>query len=281
MTIKYTVNLLNPHAHIFRVSLEISQANDNGQVVSLPTWIPGSYMIRDFAKNIISIKAYSNNKEIKINKTDKSSWFIESASTDLTLIYDIYAWDLSVRSAHFDMTHAFFNGTSLFLMPHGFEHESCTVKIDSPTEPPYSAWRVTSLKSTDIDSSGFGIYQANNYDDLIDHPFEMGSHSEFDFLVEGTKHKMTLTGIHRADKKRIKEDLIKICQTHCSLFNGLPELDEYIFLTMVTGDGYGGLEHRSSTSIMCSRDDLPLKTEPKEPSEKYCNFLGLCSHEYL
>lgn len=92
---------------------------------------------------------------------------------------------------------------------------------------------------------------------------------------------MALTGIHRADNKRLIKDLTRICQTHCTMFGELPELDEYIFLTMVTGDGYGGLEHRSSTSLMCSRDDLPLTTEAKEPNEKYRNFLGLCSHEYF
>lgn len=122
---------------------------------------------------------------------------------------------------------------------------------------------------------------ADNYDDLIDHPVEIGTQSEFYFTVENTTHKMALTGIHRADSTRLKQDLIKICQTHCTMFGELPEIDEYIFLVMVTGDGYGGLEHRSSTSLMCSRDDLPLNNHAEEPDEKYRNFLGLCSHEYF
>lgn len=282
MNSHYTVNLFNPNAHTFKVTLTIKNPNKNGQILSLPAWIPGSYMIRDFAKNITTIKAYSDKQPVHINKIDKSTWQVDTVEVDLTLEYEVYAWDLSVRSAHFDMTHAFFNGTSLFLMPHGFENETCTVNIEKPTDTTYSSWKTTtSLKSINIDSLGFGTYQANNYDDLIDHPVEIGTHTEFDFNVENTTHKMAFTGIHRADEKRLKQDLTKICQTHCTMFGELPELNEYVFLTMVTGDGYGGLEHRSSTSLMCSRDDLPLVNEPKEPNEKYRNFLGLCSHEYF
>ncbi|MCK4866177.1 MAG: M61 family metallopeptidase [Gammaproteobacteria bacterium] len=282
MNIQHTVNLYNPHAHIFKVTLEIAKPDTAGQVLSLPAWIPGSYMIRDFAKNIISIKAQSNNQQLSIKKLDKSTWKVEAVDAPLLIEYEVYAWDLSVRSAHFDMTHAFFNGTSLFLMPHGFEEEPCNVIIEPPANENYSQWKVaTSLKNKDIDALGFGAYQANNYDDLIDHPVEIGTHSEFEFSVENTTHKMALTGVHRADEKRLNQDLTKICQTHCTMFGDLPKIEEYIFLTMVTGNGYGGLEHRSSTSLMCSRDDLPLTTEPDEPNEKYRNFLGLCSHEYF
>ena len=282
MNIQYTVELYNPHAHIFKVTLKIAKPDTTGQVLSLPAWIPGSYMIRDFAKNIISIKAQSNNQQVSIEKLDKSTWKVEEVDAPILIEYEVYAWDLSVRTAHFDMTHAFFNGTSLFLMPHGYEEEPCNVIIEPPANEKYSEWKVaTSLSNKDIDASGFGSYQANNYDDLIDHPVEIGTHSEFDFIVEETTHKMAFTGIHRANEERLKQDLTKICQTHCTMFGELPKIDEYLFLTMVTGDGYGGLEHRSSTSLMCSRDDLPLHTEPDEPNEKYRNFLGLCSHEYF
>lgn len=282
MTFKYTVNLHNPHAHTFRVTLEISRPDEKEQIVSLPAWIPGSYMIRDFAKNIITIDAQSNNKTIKIKKIDKSTWKISHSTSKLTLNYEVYAWDLSVRSAYFDMTHAFFNGSSLFLMPHGFENESCHVEIKKPTDPKYADWKVTtSLANEKTNSSGFGSYKAENYDDLIDHPVEIGTQSVFEFEVENTTHTMAFTGQCRYDSKRLKDDLTKICQTHCTMFGELPNLDKYIFLTMVTGDGYGGLEHRSSTSLMCSRDDLPLTTHPNEPNEKYRNYLGLCSHEYF
>ena len=282
MNIQYTVTLFKPHAHIFKVTLEINQPDETGQVFSLPAWIPGSYMIRDFAKNIISIKAQSDNKPVNLEKIDKSTWKAEAVNTAILIEYEVYAWDLSVRSAHFDMSHAFFNGTSLFLMPHGFEHEPISLNIKKPENEDYSSWHVTtSLSNKDTNKSGFGLYQANNYDDLIDHPVEIGTHSEFNFSVENTSHKMALTGLHRANEERLKLDLTKICQTHINMFGELPDLEEYIFLVMVTGDGYGGLEHRSSTSLMCSRDDLPLATQAKDPDEKYRNFLGLCSHEYF
>ncbi|HFD32751.1 MAG TPA: M61 family peptidase [Gammaproteobacteria bacterium] len=282
MTIQYTVDLFNPHAHIFKVTLEIPSPEKNGQILSLPAWIPGSYMIRDFAKNVIHIEAKSNNKKVNLEKLDKSTWRADKVESALIIEYQVYAWDLSVRTAHFDMTHAFFNGTSLFLMPHDLENLPCSVYINKPTDKKYSAWKATTaLSKKKVDNAGFGLYQAENYDELIDHPVEIGTQSEFEFSVENTVHKVALTGVQRADHERLKQDLTKICQTHCNIFGELPELKEYIFLTMVTGDGYGGLEHRSSTSLLCSRDDLPLLTEPKEPNEKYRNFLGLCSHEYF
>lgn len=283
MNITYTVDLYKPNAHILSITLTIANPDKNGQVVSLPAWIPGSYMIRDFAKNIINIKASSNDKKIALEKIDKSTWKAEATPSSVRFEYQVYAWDLSVRSAHFDMTHAFFNGTSVFLMPHGFENEASIVTINQPVDTKYTDWKVcTSLQAKEINQAGFGSYQSTDYDDLIDHPIEIGTHNTFSFTVENTRHTMAFTGIHRADNERLKRDLTKICQHHCTMFGELPaEIDEYIFLTMVTGDGYGGLEHRSSTSLMCSRNDLPLHNHPDEPDEKYRNFLGLCSHEYF
>lgn len=282
MSISYTVQLLNPAAHIFKVTQVISQPDKNGQVLSLPAWIPGSYMIRDFAKNVIQIKATSNNQKVELQKIDKSTWQAEPVSEPLVLEYEVYAWDLSVRTAHMDMTHAFFNGSSLFLMAHGFENEACQLEIKQPENESLAAWKVaTTLNKKKADAAGFGLYTSANYDELIDHPVEIGTFSEFDFQVQNIRHRMVLTGPHRADDNRLKRDLIKICETHCAMFGEFPVTDEYLFLVMVTGDGYGGLEHRSSTSLICSRNDLPLITEAEEPNEKYRTFLGLCSHEYF
>ena len=282
MKIDYTVKLHNPHAHLFRVQLKIEDIEEDILTVSLPNWIPGSYMIRDFAKNIVTLKAISDTGELQTTKLDKNHWQIAGISKSVMIEYDVYAWDLSVRSAHLDMTHAFFNGTSLFLAVNGYENLPVTVELQQSDNAPYNSWRVaTSLKSVKTNISGFGQYQASNYDDLIDHPVEIGTHAEFSFTVENTPHRMTLTGIQNADIERIKSDLVKICQQHCDMFNELPDIAQYIFLVMVVGDGYGGLEHRSSTSLLCSRDDLPSKKEPADPDEKYRNFLGLCSHEYF
>lgn len=282
MTIHYTVYLSNPNAHIYKVKLEIKTPSSQGQIVSLPTWIPGSYMIRDFAKNITKINAFCDRGSVNLIKTDKSSWIVNGATKPLTIEYEIYAWDLSVRTAHMDTTHAYFNGTSLFLMPHGFENQMLTVEIVQPDDNKYADWKLTStLTKKKTNDHGFGLYSAENYDELVDHPVEIGTHSIFDFTVENIKHSVALTGKHRTDTERLKKDLTKICQTHCTMFGELPEMNEYLFLTLITGDGYGGLEHRNSTSLICSRNDLPLATEPDEPGETYRNFLGLCSHEYF
>lgn len=282
MNIKYTVELYDPHAHTFKVKLEVKNPDKQGQQFSLPNWIPGSYMIRDFAKNITQIKASSGNIPVTLTKLDKSSWQAEPVKGSLSLVYQVYAWDLSVRTAHFDMTHAFFNGTSLYIQADGFDNEAISLEIAKPTEEKYANWHVTtSLTKDKTDNAGFGLYRSENYDDLVDHPIEIGNQQEFEFNVENTTHKMALTGIQRANTERLKSDLTKICQAHCRMFGELPDMKEYIFLVMVTGDGYGGLEHRNSTSLVCARDDLPLENHPEQPEEKYRNFLGLCSHEYF
>ncbi len=279
--IHYTIKPSHPEAHLFTITCHIDKPAPQGQQFQLPNWIPGSYMIRDFAKNIISFKAMdTNGNQLKHKKRDKSCWQIEPCQSALTIQYEVYAWDLSVRSAHLDTTHGFFNGTSTFLAVVGQEQNSCTVEIQKPDGKHYDNWRVaTSLESLETAQYSFGLYQANDYDDLIDHPVEMGTFDIGTFFINNIQHDIVLTGKHRADISRLCEDLKVICQTHVNFFSELPTIKHYLFLTMVVGEGYGGLEHRSSTSLLCSRNDLPIKDQ--EQTSEYRNFLGLCSHEYF
>ncbi len=282
MSIHYTVSLHNPHAHLFHITLEIDKPDKNGQQLFMPAWIPGSYMIRDFARHVVQIHAFADNQPLPISKIDKNTWQVEACTQSIRIEYQVYAWDLSVRGAHFDDTHAFFNGTSVFLMVAGQEQQPHALTLPQPQAAALQQWQVsTTLPVQKVDSQGFGDYLAENYDALIDHPVEIGSQQVFDFSVAGTTHRMALTGVQHADTQRLKTDLEKICQTHIHLFGELPDIEHYLFLVMVTGDGYGGLEHRSSTSLLCSRDDLPQTGHADEPDEKYRNFLGLCSHEYF
>lgn len=281
MSIQYTIKPSHPEAHIFTVTCHVSKPNKDGQEFQLPSWIPGSYMIRDFAKNIIRFDAYDESKnKLNVKKLNKSLWQVQKTDSSITIEYDVYAWDLSVRSAHLDTTHGFFNGTSVFLAVIGQEDTPCKVVIQKPDGSHYNDWRVaTSLDTLEPSLYAFGQYQAENYDDLIDHPVEMGDFDLGTFEVNNIQHDIVLTGKHRADIPRLCQDLKTICQTHADFFCELPDIKRYVFLTMVVGDGYGGLEHRSSTSLLCSRNDLPLKD--KEQTTEYRNFLGLCSHEYF
>ena len=279
--VHYQITPVHPEAHLFQVRCVIQEPDSSGQRVSLPAWIPGSYMIRDFAKNIVELKVEAAEQPIKIKKLDKSTWQCTPCTGPLTLTYDIYAWDLSVRTAHLDTSHAFFNGTSMFLRIHGQEDKKCSVDLRPPAGDNYSSWRVaTAMSPLDAELYDFGLYQADNYDELIDHPVEMGTFTLATFMAGGIPHDIVLTGQHRADMNRLCNDLEKICNTHIGLFGELPAIQRYVFLVMVVGDGYGGLEHRASTSLLCSRDDLPLKGE-ETISDNYRTFLGLCSHEYF
>ena len=277
----YQITPHNPAAHIFKVKCFIDSPASDGQVFSLPAWIPGSYMVRDFAKNIVKIKAISNDEPVRLEKIDKSSWKAEACVSSLELEYEVYAWDLSVRSAHLDQNHGYFNGTSLFVRIHGREDLACTVDIRAPEHSVIGDWRIaTTLTLAGAKEYGFGCYAASDYAELIDHPVEMADFSMACFEVAGVKHEVVLTGRHKADLDRVCADLKRICQTHVDFFGELPKMEKYLFLILVVGDGYGGLEHRSSTSLLVSRKDLPVVGEG-DLSDDYQQFLGLCSHEYF
>ncbi|MDH5444256.1 MAG: PDZ domain-containing protein [Gammaproteobacteria bacterium] len=279
--VQYTIKPSRPEAHIYQVSCYIKNPDPEGQIVYMPAWIPGSYMIRDFAKNIVQIKAMSDGKPIKFEKRDKQTWQCAPCSEALTLEYEVYAWDLSVRTAHLDTSHAYYNGSSVFLAVKGKEWESCGVEIQSPDGNQYKDWRVaTCLSRAEAELYGFGTYTAGNYEELIDHPVEMANFTLASFEAGGILHDIVITGKHRADMDRLCQDLQAICQSHIDLFGELPDMQRYLFLVMVVGSGYGGLEHRSSTSLLCSRNNLPLANQT-ELTDDYVAFLGLCSHEYF
>lgn len=283
--VSYKIKASDLAAHLFEVSLEITKPAATGQVFSLPVWIPGSYMVREFARNIVQIKAHCKGKKVALKKIDKSTWQAAPCDGVLTLEYQVYAWDLSVRAAHLDQSHGFFNGTSVFLQVQGQEHLPHMVNIQQPDDAAAKKWRVaTSLPELKAKRYGFGTYIASDYDDLIDHPVEMGEFQMVSFKAHGVPHDFVVTGrVPNLDLARIADDLKKICEAEITFFEPRSKqapMQRYVFMTMAVGDGYGGLEHRASTALICNRNDLPTKNKP-EMSEGYRSFLGLCSHEYF
>ncbi|MBK8326409.1 MAG: M61 family metallopeptidase [Moraxellaceae bacterium] len=277
----YTIKAYQPSQHFFQVSLLIRQPDPQGQIVWLPNWILGSYMIRDFARHIVSVRAKtSQGLLLDVKKLTKNQWQVAAHDGQITLDYEVYAWDLSVRGAHLDQTHGYFNGTCLLLAVQGQEEKLHQLSL---YEPENVNWRVaTTLTKQQVDAKGFGTYQADNYLELVDNPVEMADFTELHFNVANTPHSMVITGQHRADTQRLADDLSKICQAAISFWGDeQPPFNQYLFMLMVVGSGYGGLEHRRCTSLLSSRDDLPLVTEPQKIGEKYKTFLGLCSHEYF
>ncbi|AUD79173.1 peptidase M61 [Kangiella profundi] len=285
--IQYQIVPINPHAHLFEVTLTLDKVSGREVELYLPNWIPGSYMIRDFAKHIQWLKAESAGQSLAVKKLDKARWLVDSCGGDdkpIEVRYQVYAWDLSVRGAHLDQTHGFFNGTSVFLAVKGQEEVQYKVNIQPPAGEAFKNWRVaTGLQPVDgTKEFGFGWYQAENYDELIDCPVEMSDFRLISFDACGVPHYMALTGQHKVDEARLKNDLIKICEHHIRFFGEPAPVERYIFMTYVLGKGFGGLEHRNSTALHCSREDLPLPSDdPEKVKDSYQTFLDLCSHEYF
>ena len=278
---RYRISPRDPGAHLFEVQLTVGGPDPEGQVFSMPAWIPGSYMIRDYARNVVSIRAESDGLDVPLTKLDKSSWRAAPVQKPLTLIAEIYAYDLSVRGAHLDNTHAYFNGPCVFFAVCGQEDLPCEVEILPPAGKAAAEWRVaTSMRRKDALPYSFGTYEADDYAELIDHPLEAGHLSIGEFEVNGIPHAIAIRGNTRVDMGRLCHDLQTLCECHMSLL-GVPEgFDRYLFLVHAPGSGYGGLEHRWSSSLVCARDSLPARGDDMV-GETYRTFLGLASHEYF
>jgi len=272
-------------AHLFAVTVTVTEPDPQGQLFTLPAWIPGSYMIREFARNIVQISAESGGRKVVLTKRDKHTWQADRCNQVLTVSYEVYAWDLSVRAAHLDQTHGFFNGSSVFLAVSGQEHLPHHIDIRNSGDLACSTWQVaTALPELTAKRYGFGNYVAADYDELIDHPVEIGNFALATFAAHGVAHDVVVTGrVPNLDMVRLCSDLQKICEAQIALFE--PEtkrapMERYVFMTLAVGDGYGGLEHRASTALICARADLPVNGQ-SALTDGYRTFLGLCSHEYF
>ncbi|GAB4470728.1 MAG: PDZ domain-containing protein [Burkholderiaceae bacterium] len=286
MTLHYAIRPANPAAHLFHVTVTVERPDPAGQRFLLPAWIPGSYMIREFARHIVRITALADDTRVGLEKLDKHTWRAAPVRGPLTVAYEVYAWDLSVRGAHLDETHAFFNGTSVFLLPLGHAQDNCLVDLLPPEGGRYADWKVatglTPARGTRYGS--FGTYIAAGYDELIDCPVEMGTFARATFSVLDVPHEIAITGrVPKLDLPRLTTDLAKLCTQHIELFEPRSRqapFARYAFLTTALGEGHGGLEHRNSTALVCRRDELPF-VGMKDSTEGYRNFLGLASHEYF
>jgi len=293
--IEYKISPENLNSHLFSVELCFATQIGKTYHLSLPAWLPGSYMIRDFAKNIIEIVAHNGCQEtaqniasIPLNKTDKQTWQFIATSSFTVIKYQIFAFDLSVRTAYLDSERGFFNGSSTFLQVQELPNEKCKLSIllserlieSSPDK--LINWRVATglSRANDTEKYQFGHYLANDYQELIDCPVAIGDFDAFEFVVEGVVHHLVFTSRHFGDRERLKTDIAKLCQHHINLFGEAP-FKEYWFITHLLGSGFGGLEHKNSTILQASRFDLPNSNKPEETSENYQTFLSLCSHEYF
>jgi predicted metalloprotease with PDZ domain len=269
----------DPAAHVYTVACRIASPDPAGQVFTLPTWAPGSYLIREFARHLLVVEAVLEEGPQPLQKLDKARWRAPVVDGPLVVRARVYAFDLSVRGAWLDCDHGFVNGFCLFLRPEGRDDLPCAVQVDPPEG--HNDWQLaTAMRRLTGGELEFGAFVAANYDELIDQPLLMGRLAQASFDVLGVTHELVVQGCPEADLDRICTDLADVCTAQAELFgDGLP-MSRYSFLTTALNTGYGGLEHRDSCALIASRGDLPRAG--REPvAERYRRFLGLCSHEYF
>jgi len=289
----YLVEVADLHAHLYGVTLTIAQPSAQ-QRVSLPVWIAGSYMVREFSKQLLSISARQGTRAVAVQQIDKCTWDIDCTNdAPLTLHYQVHAHDDSVRTAWLDAQRGFFNGTSLCLQVQGQSDVPHLLELVSPEAPhPHTAnWQVaTGLQAVKTNRQGFGVYMAADYDALVDCPVEMGAFWSGTFTACGVEHRFVVAGAPPSfDGARLLRDSQTICETAIRFWHGnkrsaIPHKN-YVFMLNAVANGYGGLEHRNSTALICQRADLPRVADAAAKdaplSEGYTTLLGLISHEYF
>jgi predicted metalloprotease with PDZ domain len=292
----YRIEAADLHAHLYGVTLTIEQPAAN-QRVSLPVWIAGSYMVREFAKQITGISARQAKRHVAVHQLDKATWAVDcEAGKPITLHYQVHAHDDSVRTAWLTTQRGFFNGTSLCLQVEGqadVPHQLELVAESFNAGGTVSKWQVaTGLTPVKTDRQGFGTYVAANYDELVDCPVEMGTFWSGSFKACGIEHRFVVAGATPAfDGERLLRDSQKICETAIKFWHGSKRSatphKNYVFMLNAVADGYGGLEHRNSTALICNRADLPRhnnndgSAKDAKQSDGYTTLLGLISHEYF
>ena len=275
--IHYRIELHDLHAHQYRVTLTVPHPAVE-QRISLPVWIPGSYMVREFGRHLSQLEARQGRKTVSLQQLDKTSWLaLCDGRGALTLSYNVYAFDTSVRAAFLDASRGFFNGTSLCLRVEGRENGPHGITIGGLPR----AWSVV----TAMPSDGKQGYVAADYDELVDHPFELGSLWRGSFDAAGVPHEFVVAGAWPGfDSDRLLADTRRICETQIAFWHGKrrpkPPFERYVFMLNAVEDGYGGLEHRASTALIGARRDLPRRGQTAT-SDGYSTLLGLISHEYF
>ncbi|MDO5059410.1 MAG: M61 family peptidase [Neisseria sp.] len=280
----YTLRPL-PERHLWQVSLSFTQSEAVAQTLSLPNWVPGSYMIRDFSRHIIEISAACNGRPAALVQSEKNRWHTAAEAGEWQISYTVYAFDMSVRASYLDTQRGFFDGSCLLLKREGFEHTPHTLTLHglpenwqiATTMPQRPSENAVSVFSPTENS----VFQTASYAELTDHPVELGRIERLDFTARGIPHQIALSGRYTGfDRERLLTDVQKICETALAMFPDPAPFREYLFLLHLGDNIYGGLEHLSSTALHADRRSLP-PLGMNEPNEAYIQLLGLFSHEYF
>lgn len=277
--IGYRVDASATNSHTFTVELRVD-APAGEQRLSLPVWIPGSYLVREFARHLSALSAEQGGRPVALRQLDKASWAVRCTGSEPLLVrYRVYAFDTSVRAAFLDGERGFFNGTGLCLRVEGRESEPHALTLVGL--PP--GWQVATTLEPAREGTAEHAFSAPDYDTLVDHPVELGRFWRGTFKAAGVAHEFVVAGaLPDFDGERLLADAERLCQTEIRFWHGdgRPPFDRYLFMLNALEDGQGGLEHRAGTALVAARRDLPQRGRA-ESSDGYVGVLGLVGHEYF
>ncbi len=270
-TLAYQVAMPRPQTHLFEIELVIQGWQSTVLDLKFPVWTPGSYLVREYERHLQDFTAIGpNNQQLIWRKLAKNHWQVAIGHLEtVTIRYRLFANELTVRTNHLDRSHAYFNGAATFLYPVGGLSLPAQVTIVLPDPAWQVATALPQLSAQDLQQT----FHAQNFDELVDSPFEVGTHQSYSFEVLGKPHELVVWGTGNFKAHELIPDIERIIQTEANLFEGLP-YDRYLFILHLTGQGYGGLEHKNSCSLIFGRHSF-------SHSEKRHQFMQLVAHEFF
>jgi predicted metalloprotease with PDZ domain len=286
--IVFTVSLPNPHTHMLDVEMRItrgvSQQAPNDELLVMPVWTPGSYLIREFERQLQDFTATdASGQPLKWEKINKDSWRITTnGSRNWRVAYRIYANELSVRTNEANSEHAFWNNAALLMYLDGFLNAPSTLRVLAP-----QPWKVaTGLPPVPGLKNGF---RAENFDVLYDSPVEVSNFKTLLFEVKGVPHRIVIDGEGNYDPEKVRADVKKIVETEVELMGGELPYHDYTFILHLRANAGGGLEHLNSTALgypsfgfKPERGDGVNSAAPgATPQRTYQGFLSLVAHEFF
>jgi predicted metalloprotease with PDZ domain len=265
--VSFEVSFKEPQAHYADVKMELSGISKPYVDVKMPVWAPGSYLVREFSKNVEGFTASNANSKLRTEKLKKNTWRIYTGTAkSVKVSYSVYAFEVSVRTAFIDATHAFLSPTGIFMYPDKQLAMESTVTII-----PFKGWSKVSTGLPAVPGQKF-TYQAKNFDILFDSPIEVGNQEVFEFTAAGVKHEVAMYGGGNYNPERLKVDMAKVVEQATAVYGENPNKN-YTFIVHNFSRGGGGLEHLNSTVLGASRDGYSTE-------RGYNGFLNLVAHEY-
>ena len=268
-TFRYTVAMPRPHRHLFEVAFDVAGPLPGDVDVRLPVWSPGSYLVREYARNIQDLRVVGPaGRDIPFEKTNKNTWRIRRASGGFRFTFRVFANEASVQSLQLDDTHAFIHPPAMCPYVDGYLDRPCEITV-----VPEPGWRVaTGLARV---RGGAARFRAGDYDELADSPIECGPFQATSFVVSGRRHRIVVSGGGEFDMRALARDAKRVVEEVVRFWKGPPPYRDYTFICHVYPGARGGLEHRNSTV-------LGIDSHAFRPQAKYVDsVLSLVAHEFF